>query len=107
MPLRPPEDRMVVSTLFQRGSFLDPHNDYDGVRCCAFVLGLTETAWPASDGGHLEFLAIAGGEVRVIERRAPGWNTLDLFDVTGTGCLHQVPILTRDVERRALAGWFY
>ena len=107
MSLRPPEDRMVVSTLFQRGSFLDPHNDYDGVRRCAYVLGLTETAWPPSDGGYLEFLGMAGDEVQVTERRAPGWNTLDLFDVTGVHCLHHVPILTRDVERRAIAGWFY
>jgi hypothetical protein len=107
MSLHPPEDRMVVSTLFQRGSFIDPHNDYDRVRRCAFILGLTEATWPASEGGHLEFLEMDGSEVRVCERRAPGWNTLDLFDVTGTDRVHQVPILTRDVERRAFSGWFY
>lgn len=105
--LRPPEDRILVATLYQRGSYLDPHNDYNGARRCAFVLGLTEDAWPSEDGGHLEFLAVEDGRVGVPERRAPGWNTLDLFDVRDTTHLHQVPILTRDVERRAFAGWFF
>lgn len=107
MELRPPDDRMLVATLYQRGSYLDPHNDHDGARRCAFILGLTDDSWPAAEGGHLEFLAVDGGTARVIERRAPGWNTLDLFDVRGTKQLHQVPILTSDVERRAFAGWFF
>lgn len=107
MTLAPPADRRVMATLFRRGGFLDPHNDHDGARRCAYVLGLTRDTWPAADGGHLEFLAMRGDDLAVVERRAPGWNTLDLFDVTGTTCLHQVPILTRDVERRAITGWFY
>lgn len=106
MGLAAPADRRVVATWFRRGSFLDPHNDHDGARRCAYVLGLTDAAWPAEDGGHLEFLA-AGEDFRVRERRAPGWNTLDLFDVTGTAHLHHVPILVRDVERRAISGWFH
>ena len=107
MELRPPEDRILVATLYQRGCFLDPHNDHDGARRCAFVLGLTEDSWSFAEGGHLEFLEAAGGTIHVAERRAPGWNTLDLFDVSGTKHLHQVPVLTRDVERRAFAGWFF
>jgi len=79
----------------------------DGARRVAYVLGLTRTAWPAEHGGHLEFLAVRDGAVVVTERRAPGWNTLDLFDVVGTNRLHQVPIVTADVERRAIPGWFY
>lgn len=104
MALAAPVDRRLVATLFQRGSFLDPHNDHDGMRRCAYVVGLTDAAWPATDGGHLEFL---GADGVVGERRPPGWNTLDLFDVTGVACLHQVPIVTRDVERRAITGWFF
>lgn len=107
LTLEPPSDRRLVATRFGRGSFLDPHNDHDGARRCAYVLGLTRDAWPPADGGHLEFLATDGDDLIVTERRVPGWNTLDLFDVTGTTCLHQVPILLRDVERRALSGWFY
>jgi Rps23 Pro-64 3,4-dihydroxylase Tpa1-like proline 4-hydroxylase len=71
------------------------------------VLGLTDEPWPADHGGHLEFLAVDGDALIVTERRPPGWNTLDLFDVTGTACLHQVPIVTCDVERRAITGWFF
>lgn len=104
---RPPADRVLMSTLFRRGSYLDPHNDHDGSRRIAYVLGLTRDAWPAEHGGHLEFLAVRDGAVVVTERRPPGWNTLDLFDVVGTNRLHQVPILTTDVERRAIPGWFY
>lgn len=107
MRLRPPRDRVLTSTLFRRGSFIDPHNDFDRTRRCAYVLGLTDQTWPHELGGHLEFLAVEGDGVIVTERRAPGWNTLDLFDVTGTDRLHQVPILTTDVERRAITGWFY
>ncbi len=105
--LAPPADRVLMSTRFRRGSFLDPHNDHDGARAVAYVVGLTRAPWPAEHGGHLEFLAVEDGEVVVTERRAPGWNTLDLFDVTGTAQLHQVPIVTADVDRRALPGWFY
>jgi hypothetical protein len=104
--LAPPDDRLLVATLYSRGSYLDPHNDVDGRRKVAFVLGLTDASWPAEDGGHLEFLA-AGGGGEVVERRAPGWNTLDLFEVVRPIHIHQVPIVTRDVERRAITGWFF
>ncbi|MBP8810663.1 MAG: 2OG-Fe(II) oxygenase [Kofleriaceae bacterium] len=105
--LAPPADRALMSTRFRRGSYLDPHNDHDGARVIAYVVGLTRASWPAEHGGQLEFLAVEDGQVVVTERRAPGWNTLDLFDVTGTAHLHQVSIVTADVERRALPGWFY
>ena len=32
--------------------YLDPHNDYDGARKVGFVIGLTETAWPATRTAH-------------------------------------------------------
>jgi hypothetical protein len=104
LALAPPDDRLLVATVYERGSYLDPHNDVDGRRKVAFVLGLTDTRWPAEDGGHLEFLS-PGGEV--LERRAPGWNTLDLFEVTQPIHIHEVPIVVRDVERRAITGWFF
>ena len=109
MTLVPPPGRQLVAHLYEQGSYLDPHNDFDGRRKVAFILGLTqqEGAWPASDGGHLEFLAFDEHGARVTERRAPGWNTLDLFDVTGIERIHQVPVITRAVQRRTFAGWFY
>lgn len=107
LALAPPPDRTFVCTRYDKGCYLDPHNDHDGARAVAFVLGLTEASWPAEDGGHLEFLATDAVGVRVVERRAPGWNTLDLFDVRGRDRVHAVPIVRRRVERRAVIGWFY
>ncbi len=107
LPLAPPADRLLVATHYDKGSYLDPHDDWDGARQVAFVLGLTDDVWPADQGGHLEFLAADDQAVRVIERRAPGWNTLDLFDVRASARPHMIPILRRRAERRAISGWFY
>ena len=106
-PLVAPDDRQVIATHYDKGSFLDPHNDYDGARKVAFVLGLTVEAWPYEDGGWLEFLASEGTAVRVAERRPPGWNTLDLFDVRAPARSHAIGILRRRAERRAISGWLY
>lgn len=107
LPLAPPEDRLLVATHYDKGSYLDAHDDWDGARKIAFVLGLTDDRWPADQGGHLEFVAADADAVRVVERRAPGWNTLDLFDVRESARTHQIPILQRRAERRAISGWFY
>jgi hypothetical protein len=104
--LMPPPGRTLVTTLFDKGSHLDPHNDWDGTRKVAFVLGLTEETWPAEDGGHLEFLDTDGKHIVVVESRPPGWNTLDLFDVRQPTCNHAIPILRRRAERRVISGWF-
>ena len=106
-PLGPPADRKLLSALYTRGCYLDPHNDADGSRSVAYVVGLTRASWPAEEGGHLEFLDIERGRVVVTERRPPGWNSLDLFDVLQRHPLHQVPPLRNDHHRRVFAGWFY
>lgn len=104
---RPPVARDMVAMMYRRGSYLDIHNDRDPVRKLAFVLGLTTEWWPHEHGGHLEFLeADDATGLRLTERRAPGWNTLDLFDVQHHDRLHQVPQLTIDVERLTVSGWF-
>jgi Rps23 Pro-64 3,4-dihydroxylase Tpa1-like proline 4-hydroxylase len=98
---------MVTATLYSRGCYLDAHNDTDGSRALAFVLGLTREPWPAERGGHLEFLDTGGGAIRVRERRPPGWNTLDLFDVRRPDHIHRVPLVEDPVLRLAVSGWFY
>jgi hypothetical protein len=105
--IAPPADRVLMSTLYDKGSYLDPHNDWDGRRKVAFVLGLTDSVWPAEEGGHLEFLGCVGARVTIEERRPPGWNTLDLFDVRRPDRNHAIPIVRRRVERRAISGWLY
>ena len=107
LALAPPADRQIVTTLYDKGSYLDPHNDFDERRQVAFVYGLTEERWPAEEGGWLEFLDVDPDGVRVTERRSPGWNTLDLFDVRKPDRTHAVPILRRRAERRAIIGWLY
>lgn len=108
LELGPPAERLVQSTLYTKGSYLDAHNDYDGARQVAFVFGLTRESVPEDAGGRLEFLEVderAG--VRVRERRPPGWNTLDIFDVRAPTRLHRVSLVTRPLERRAISGWLY
>jgi hypothetical protein len=102
LPIRAPDDRQLVATLYDKGSYLDPHNDYNGVSKVAFIFGLTDpaTSWPYDEGGWLTFYDPP-------ERRPPGWNTLDLFDVRAPDRAHAVPIVTGRRERRALSGWFY
>ena len=102
-----PPSGMVLSTLYTKGCYLDPHNDQEGSRALAFVLGLTEDSWPAEEGGWLEFLGYGPEGVRVVERRPPGWNTLDLFDVRLPGRIHRIPMLLQHRERRVLSGWFH
>lgn len=97
-------DARVLATLYGQGCYLDAHNDADGRRAVAYVLGLTPTPWPAEEGGHLEFFA----QDKIIERRPPGWNCLDLFHVEPEfSRVHQVPLVQTHRERRALVGWFY
>lgn len=107
MTLTPPPHERLIATWYGKGCYLAAHNDFDGSRALAFVIGFTRAAWPAQDGGHLEFLEVRDGGVEVAERRPPGWNTLDLFDVSTAGPLHQIPILTAHHERRVISGWFH
>ncbi|MEL6348932.1 MAG: 2OG-Fe(II) oxygenase family protein [Myxococcota bacterium] len=104
MRLLSPPDGLVMSVLYGRGCYLDAHNDADGQRAVAYVLGLTDDRWPAEEGGHLEFFR----QDRVVERRPPGWNSLDLFHVEHhRSFVHQVPMVTTHRERRVIAGWFH
>ena len=97
----------VSATLFGYGCYLDLHNDWGHNRALAFVIGLTPKSWPAEEGGHLTFCTADNHTIAVSQRREPGWNTLDLFDVTGQDAFHCVPILTTARERRVVSGWLY
>ncbi len=107
MALGPPPARVMNCTLYTRGCYLDPHNDYDGERQVTYIIGMTREAWPADHGGHLEFLDVDPRRVTVRERRPPGWNTLDLFDVSEPRHIHRVPLVRHPADRRAITGWLY
>lgn len=100
-------DEQLLSTLYTKGCYLDPHNDFDGKRNVAYILGLTRQKWKYLDGGYLEFLSTSKDGYEVAERREPGWNSLDLFDVSLKRHLHQVSMLKEKHERRVFAGWLY
>lgn len=100
-------DGKVLATLYTQGSYLDAHNDYDGQRAVAFVIGLTPEPIPERLGGHLEFLGADDERVFVAERRAPAWNALDLFLVEAPDRPHRVSLVREPVERRAVSGWFH
>ena len=38
---------------------------------------------------------------------APGWNSFDIFDVTGAYHIHRISLMTRPAERRAVIGWLW
>jgi hypothetical protein len=96
------EDWLPVC-LFTKGSYLDAHEDHGVGRATAFVLGLTREPWPADDGGHLELLA--DDRETVVERRAPGFDTLDLYDVRPVVRWHRVPLLVEHHRRLTVSGW--
>lgn len=98
-----PVEDWVPVCLYRKGSFLDDHEDHGVDRAAAFVLGLTAGSWPASDGGHLEFLS--DDRATVLERRPPGFDTLDLYDVRPVVRWHRVPLLVEHVERLTVSGW--
>ena len=107
MSLSPPPDRQFLTTLYGQGSYLDPHNDADGHRSIAFVIGMTTEKWDPSEGGSLEFLESRAANVEVSESRTPGFNTVDFFSVHDQTFIHQVRLLQTQRQRRAFAGWFH
>ena len=102
-----PPSGVLLSTLYTKGCYLEPHNDQAPSRVLAFILGFTAETWEPSEGGYLEFLDTdASGQLHRT-RRAPGFNTLDLFDVREGAFVHEIPILRTHRERRVMSGWFH
>jgi hypothetical protein len=88
---------------YRKGCYLDAHEDeWEGAPAAAFVLGLTRERWPASEGGHLTFLA--EDRVTALGTLPPGFDTLDLYDVHPVPRWHAVPLLEVHRERLTLSG---
>ena len=102
-PLAPPSPKAVSAALYTKGCYLEPHNDSGQDRAIAFVIGFTPQTWPPHQGGHLQFLDEHGA---LAEQRAPGYNTLDIFDVRDQNHCHEIPLLTEHVQRYTISGWF-
>ncbi len=101
--LQAPEGEGVAWDLFRKGCYLDAHTDQAPHRVVAWVVGLTRESWPASEGGHLEFLEPDHRTVR--DRRPPGFDTLDAYSIYPMLRPHRVPLLTTHHTRLATNGW--
>lgn len=101
--LRAVEDEGVVVDCYLRGSYLDVHTDQGASRLVAYVVGLTRDTWPASEGGHLEFLA--ADQRTPMERVAPGFGSIDLFCIYPLLRPHRIPLLRARVTRISMNGW--
>jgi hypothetical protein len=95
----------ICACRYTKGSYLDAHFDQGVEQAIAYVLGLTRTSWPAEQGGHLEFLE--RDRETVVERREPGWNTLDVFLVHPIERWHRVPLLLEHARRLTVSGWIH
>ena len=99
--LQPPSLPLAV---FRKGSYLDTHNDFGNGPSIAWVLGLTSEPWTDEDGGCLEFMADQHSET-VIERRLPGFNTLDVYTVFPHPRWHRVSIVKTHKHRVTISSW--
>ena len=103
LELAPPGPKTVSAALYTKGCYLEPHNDSGHHRNIAFVIGFTPHQWAVEHGGHLQFLDEDGV---ITERRAPGYNTFDFFDVSDNANCHEIPMLLQHVQRYSISGWF-
>lgn len=97
------DDVTAQASQFRQGHYLTRHlDDVTGEqRKYAFVVGLTR-AWHPDWGGLLQFFTKQGEPTASF---SPGFNTLDLFDVTH---VHSVTFVTpfARAPRFAVSGWF-
>ena len=103
--LMPAPDPTLISDCAAKASFFEAYNDASAGRAVALRLHLTPTMWPAEWGGHLELLD--GPEGAVVDRRAPAWNTLDLFDVRGPAAWRRLPLIQKHLEGYTISAWFH
>lgn len=93
---------VVGFTQFREGCFLDVHNEYWDRPGLGFVVGLSRAPWPVADGGWLTFYG--ADKTTVLERRPPGWDTVDLYTTDPDPRWHAVSKLETDHERLTMAG---
>ena len=94
----------MFASCYTGGDFLSTHSD-GGLGRVAFVWNLTKS-WATQWGGVLQLLQSDG---RSVDRTiVPEFNSLALFDVSGSGRPHVVSPVGNGVTARRLAvtGWF-
>lgn len=92
-------ESMLVCDEARKASFVDPWDEAAPGSAVAVRVHLCTAPWPQTWGGHLERLERADGPV--VDRWAPAWNALDLFDLgAGRPTWRRLPMIDRHVE-----GW--
>jgi len=92
----PPESTLVCDEA-RKASFVDPWDEAAPGSAVAMRVHLCTAPWPQTWGGHLERLERADGPV--VDRWAPAWNALDLFDLgAGRPTWRRVPMIDRHVQ---------
>ena len=102
--LVPAPDPTFTSECAAKATFFEPYDDAGEGRSVAVRLHLTPTTWPPEWGGHLELLD--GPEGAVVNRLAPAWNTLDLFDVSRSAW-RRLPLIQKHLEGYTISTWFH
>ena len=100
----PPNPPSLPLAVYRKGSYLDTHNDFGAGPSLAWVLGLTRDPWTEADGGCLEFMESQQSET-VLERRLPGFNTLDVYTVHPRDRWHRVSLVRTHGHRVTLSSW--
>ena len=97
-------DPMLISDKACKAAFADPWDDAAPGRAVAFRVHLHPATWPVAWGGHLERLE--GPDGPVVDRWAPAWNALDLFDLAlGRPTWRRLPMIDRHVEGYVISGF--
>jgi Rps23 Pro-64 3,4-dihydroxylase Tpa1-like proline 4-hydroxylase len=96
-----PEPRLGFCR-WDKGCYLDVHNEIWDRPGFGWVLGFTREPWPEEEGGHLTFHG--DDKVTPLSSRPPGWNTLDIYTVHPTQRWHSVPLVRGRRTRWTLAG---
>jgi hypothetical protein len=97
------DSTFAQATCYLPGHYLTRHldNPANGKRKFAFVWGFTRT-WEADWGGLLQFFSL---DKQPTDSLSPGFNTLDLFDVSHWHSVTYVAPYAQ-APRLAVSGWF-
>jgi len=106
-PLGAELDPMLLSDKACKAAFRDGYDARAETvgRAIGYQVHFTPATWPVEWGGHLEVLAGPGGEV--IERWAPAWNAIDVFELRGGVSWRRLPMIERHVEGYTITGGFH
>ena len=100
--LTPPSPKSASIELYSQGCFHSQFMHLESPHAIGFVMGLSSSTWAEHHGGHLLFYDRSH---HPFLRRAPQYNTLDLFEVCNNDSHREIPLLALDIQRYTVSGW--